>query len=129
MIDLFFEGGWLFMSLISLLAIAMLFFAARAAARVYGPGADRRLPEPGQLYYIRYFGMLALVVGVLGQILGLYEAMKVISQGQEVSQAMLAAGIKVSSITTLYGFLVFLIAHLIWLVLDLRVRSVQALRM
>ncbi|AHM59444.1 biopolymer transport protein [Flammeovirgaceae bacterium 311] len=120
MFDLFIEGGWLFMSLITLLALAMLFFAAKGASLVYGKGV---VPTPGSLYYIRFFGMLALVTGILGQLIGLYEAMKMISKMGEVSQQILAGGIKVSSITTLYGFLVFLIAHFIWFALDMKAGS------
>lgn len=125
MFQLFIEGGWLFMSLITLLALSMLYFAVKGAAAVYGNPA---VYAPGSLYYIRFFGMLALVTGVLGQLIGLYEAMKYIAQAGEVSQQVLAGGLKVSSITTLYGFIVFIIAHLIWFVLDLKgkERAIQA---
>ena len=108
------------MSLITLLALIMLFFATRGAGAIYGkPFAY----SAEKLYYIRFFGMLALVAGVLGQIMGLYEAMKYISQKGEVSQQVLAAGIQISSIPTLYGFIIFLIAHLLWFVLDLRIKN------
>lgn len=117
MFNLFFEGGWEFMSLITLLAIAMLYFAVKGASAVFTDGPSY---EPGRLYYIRFFGMLAMVAGVFGQLIGLYEAMKSISQMGEISQQMLAGGLRVSTITTLYGFLVFLIAHLIWFFLDMK---------
>ena len=120
MFGLFIEGGWEFMSLITILAFVMLFFAAKGAAAVYG---DTHSYPPARLYYIRFFGMLALVTGVLGQLIGLYEAMKQISQMEGISQQMLAGGIKVSSITTLYGFIVFLIAHFIWFALDIKGRN------
>ena len=120
MFDLFIEGGWLFMSFITMLAFIMLFFAAKGAATVFGHNTPY---HPNSLYYIRFFGMLSLIAGVLGQIIGLYEAMNAIAQMGEVSQQMLAGGIKVSSITTLYGFIVFLVAHLIWFVLDFKGKS------
>lgn len=120
MFDLFFEGGPLFMGLITILALIMLYFAGKGAAAVFGTPTSY---NPGNLYYIRFFGMLALVAGVLGQIIGLYEAMKHISQMGGVSQDILAAGIKVSSIPTLYGFIVFLIAHFIWFALDIKGKS------
>ncbi|WP_224996414.1 MotA/TolQ/ExbB proton channel family protein [Cesiribacter sp. SM1] len=120
MFNLFIEGGWEFMSLITIMALVMFYFAARGISQVYGKSAAY---NPATLYYIRFFGMLALVIGVFGQLLGLYEAMKYISQMEGgISQQMLAGGIKVSSITTLYGVIIFLIAHLIWFVLDLKAR-------
>ena len=69
-----------------------------------------------------FFGMLALVTGIFGQMIGLYEAMKHISQIGEVSQAVLAGGLRVSSITSLYGFIVFILAHLIWFLLNINGR-------
>lgn len=121
MFDLFIEGGWEFMLLITILALVMLFFAAKGASAVFG---NNQPYHPQRLYYIRFFGMLALVTGVLGQLIGLYQAMKQISQmGGEVSQAIMAGGFKVSMISTLYGFVVFLIAHLIWFVLDLKAKK------
>ena len=120
MFGLFIEGGWEFMSLITILALVMLFFAAKAASAVFGNNTSY---PPAKLYYVRFFGMLALVTGVLGQLIGLYEAMKYISQTEGISQQVLAGGIKVSSITTLYGFIVFLIAHFIWFALDIKGRK------
>lgn len=117
MFQFFFEGGVAFMTLVTLPAILMLYFAAKGAAAVFGKPAAY---HPEKLYYIRFFGMLALVIGVFGQIIGLYEAMKYISQMSGVSQQMLAGGIRVSSITTLYGFFIFLIAHVLWFVLDFK---------
>lgn len=120
MFNLFFEGGWEFMSLITLFAIAMLFFAGKGVSIVF---ADNTIYEPGRLYYIRFFGMLALVAGIFGQLIGLYDAMQGIAQMGEISQQMLAGGFRVSFITTLYGFFVFLIAHLIWFFLDMKGRK------
>ncbi len=118
MFELFIEGGWEFMSLISLLALVMLYFAFKAGANIFlSSAASQQAPPPG-LYYVRFFGMLALVTGLFGQILGLYAAMEQIAAQGEIPQQLLAGGIKVSSICTLYGFFVFLLAHLIWFGLD-----------
>ena len=119
MLNLFFEGGWLFMGLITLNAIAMLFFSIRCAKSAF----STKPTDLNQKYYIRFFGMLALVIGVLGQIIGLYEAMKYISLQGGMTQEVLAGGLRVSFITTVYGFIIFLLAHLIWFFLDLKTRK------
>ena len=119
MLQLFFEGGWLFMGLITLMAIAMLFFSFKCASAAFNPSAKGAFPEK-HCYYIRFFGMLALVTGILGQIIGLYEAMQQIATQGGISQEVMAGGIRVSSITTLYGFIIFILAHLIWFFLDLK---------
>lgn len=123
MFDLFFEGGWEFMSLVTIMALAMLYFAIKTAMALFSNDATAAAVRPASLYYIRFFGMLALVTGILGQLIGLYEAMKYIAAQGEISQAVLAGGIKVSSICTLYGFIVFLIAQLIWFALDLKYKK------
>lgn len=123
MLQLFYEGGWEFMSIISLLAIVMLFFSVQSATRLFSSGAPLKAAPPASLYYVRFFGMLALVVGLLGQIIGLYEAMKHIAAEGGIPQEVLAGGIRVSSISTLYGFLTFLLGHLIWFGLDFTFRK------
>ena len=119
MYHLFIEGGWQFMGLISFMAVAMLFFSFKCASAAFYPKPKGAFPEK-HCYYIRFFGMLALVTGILGQIIGLYEAMQHIAAQGGISQEVMAGGIRVSSITTLYGFIIFILAHLIWFFLDIK---------
>ncbi len=60
----------------------------------------------------------ALAFGIFGQIIGLFEAFKAIEKMGEVSQALLAGGLKVSSFTTIYGFFIFLLSSLCWFILN-----------
>ncbi len=126
MLQLFFEGGWEFMSLVTIMALTMFYFSFRCAAAIYGTSGTS-IP-PNQIYYIRFFGMLALVTGILGQIIGLYEAMKYISAQGGMTREVLAGGLRVSFITTLYGFIIFLIAHLIWFLLNIKIKNPAGLR-
>lgn len=73
-----------------------------------------------QIGYIKYLGILALTVGLFGQILGLYGAFTAIEKVGEVSQAIFFSGMKVSSITTVYGMSIFLICYLSWLILKVK---------
>ena len=123
MLSLFIEGDWGYMSLITILALIMLFFAAKGASAVYG---NTPFYPPNQLYYIRFFGMLALITGVFSQLIGLYHAMNSIAQLEGISPQILAAGLSVSFISTLYGFIIFLIAHLIWFILDMKGKRISA---
>jgi len=100
MIDLFYMGGPLFMSLISICQLAMFI-----AIIMHFRGSD-------SLNYVRELGLLGLALGILGQLIGLFEAFKAIEIIGDVSPALLAGGLKVSSITTLYGLLGFIISRL-----------------
>ena len=65
---------------------------------------------------VKELGLLALAVGFLGQLLGLFGAFEGIEQMGGVSQAMLAGGLKVSSITSIYGLLIYIVSLLIQIV-------------
>lgn len=73
-----------------------------------------------QIGYIKYIGVLTLTVGLFGQILGIYGAFTAMEEAGEVSQAIFFGGMKVSSITTIYGMVIFLICYLSWLILKVK---------
>mgnify|MGYP001394873735 CR=1 FL=1 len=66
--------------------------------------------------WINEIGLLALAVGALGQIIGLYGAFKGIEEMGQVSQQMMAGGLRVSSITTMYGLIIYIISLVIRIV-------------
>ena len=53
--------------------------------------------------------LFALVFGIFAQMIGLFGAFQAIEQVGEVSQALLASGLKISSYPSIYGLLIFLI--------------------
>jgi biopolymer transport protein ExbB/TolQ len=98
MLNLFYEGGTLFMTILTILLIGIIvcFF---------------KFPN-----LIKEVGILALSIGILGQIIGLYGAFKGIEQMGQVSQEMMAGGLKVSSITTIYGLLIYIVSLVLRLI-------------
>tara|TARA_R110002050_G_scaffold291037_1_gene445109 strand:- start:248 stop:586 length:339 start_codon:yes stop_codon:yes gene_type:complete len=100
MLELFYRGGPLFMSLISLAQIGM--FIAIVL----------HLKGKASSIAIREFGLLALVLGILGQLIGLYSAFVAIEQMGSVSPAMLMGGLQVSMITTFYGLIGFIVSRI-----------------
>lgn len=109
MIDLLFEGGILFMSILTVTA------AVSIGLSVFH--LIKKTQQENQLALIKSVGLFALVFGVLGQFIGLYSALQHISQVESVSSAMLAAGIRVSSITSIYGMIIFILSYLMWFTL------------
>jgi len=95
MIDLFYQGGPLFMSILTIILLGILV-------------SSWKFPK-----WTKELGILALAIGVLGQIIGLYSAFKGIEQMGEVSQTIMVGGLKVSSITTMYGLLIYIISVLL----------------
>ena len=64
-------------------------------------------------YKLVHIGALACCTGVLGTSIGLYSALQAIPELGGVSQQMLANGLRVASITGIYGLMVFMISIVI----------------
>lgn len=111
MIDLLFEGGILFMSILTITLTVSLSLAIFHLIK--------KTQDENQLALIKSVGLFALVFGILGQFIGLYGALQHISQVESVSSAMLAGGIRVSSITSIYGMIIFILSYLMWFILKL----------
>ena len=69
--------------------------------------------------YVKSISLLALVTGILGQMIGMFDAFKAIEEMGSVSPAMLAGGLKVSVITTIYGMICFVLCYLFYFGLSL----------
>lgn len=95
MINLFFEGGILFMSVIS-------FFLIMTGVSFYTHSEK-----------LKTYGNLGLVSGLLGSFIGLYSAFNFIQQAGNVSPSVLAGGLRVALICSIYGMIVYLISRLL----------------
>lgn len=113
MIDLFVMGGPLFMGIITITFFAAIVVAIRAALFISKGQADEKELHQ-RIGLVKSIGLLALVLGVLGQTIGLFSAFEAIEQMGSVSPAMLAGGLKVSSITTIYGLICYIFSLLIY---------------
>lgn len=105
-IEVHYEGGILFMSVLSLFLLGTLILGILGIMR----------KQPTLLKISQELGLLALVWGVLGQVIGLFGAFQAIEIVGEVSQEIMAGGLKVSSYTTIYGLIIFIVSKLIKLV-------------
>ncbi|WP_069131649.1 MotA/TolQ/ExbB proton channel family protein [Rhodohalobacter halophilus] len=105
MTDLFFMGGPLFMGILTIILVAMVSLTCYIAIQKKKEGI-----KPLADSWVKELGILGLVVGIFGQFIGLYQAFSIIEEAGSVSQAMLVGGFKVSSITTLYGFVILILS-------------------
>ena len=112
-------GGSLFMGILTILLVIILAVSAYFALTIVGGKADSKKNFSHQLTYLKSLGLFTMITGILGQLIGLTEAFKAIEAAMDISPAILAGGLKVSMITTLYGILINLLSILIWFLLDL----------
>ena len=103
------------MGMLSIVLLVVLVIAVYAVI-----SKDGHKPElfSKQLTYIKSLGLFALVLGMLGQFLGLFQAFQIIGSGMDLSPAIIANGVKISLITTIYGAVIFLVSYLLWFALN-----------
>ena len=101
------------MGMLSIVFLVILVITVLAGKSALGNSAI----EKNWLGYIKSLGLFALVLGMLGQFIGLFQAFEIIGSGMEISPAMMASGVKVSMVTSIYGMIIFLIAYVTWFIL------------
>ena len=116
MFKYFIEGGPLFMGLLSIMFLTILVIAVMAGKSAIDNESNDTEKLKRKLGYIKSLGLFAFVLGMLGQFLGLFQAFSIIGSGMEISPAIMAQGVKVSMVTSIYGMIIFLIAYLLWFV-------------
>ena len=92
MIDLFFQGGFLTMSILTLLLVAVVITSFKKSELT------------------KSLGLLACIVGLLSAILGLYSAFNVIEQVGNIAPSILAGGIKTAFTNLIYGLIIYMIS-------------------
>ncbi len=116
--DLFYMGGPPFMSFVSVILIAMIAWTIYQALPIVLDKVTNIDQTRERVKHIKTIGLFGFITGILGQLVGLYEAFKAIETAGDVSPALLMGGLKVSMISTIYGFIVFLLSLLIWFIFD-----------
>lgn len=112
----FYEGGPSFMSVVYLLWIVVIIMTVHIIYDlVKGKKTIAKLKKENEV--ILFTGSFAFLVGVLGQVIGLYGAMEAVETAKEaISPSLLAGGLRVSSLPPLYGLTLFVISGLLWFV-------------
>ena len=118
---LFMTGGPLFMFIISVFGGLMTVYAVKGVIVVF----VKKNYEKARVNYILFFGSLALILGILGQAIGLFNAFSVIQEVGDISPSLIAGGLKVSMITPLYGAFWFIISLPVWFVLREKIKRIK----
>jgi biopolymer transport protein ExbB/TolQ len=77
------------------------------------------------LHGILFWGVIASVLGVLGQISGIYNALHAIIRATEIDPRIVFMGFAESFTTTLYGLTTLLISAVIWFTLYTRYKKLE----
>lgn len=121
----FFAGG-VMMYPIAISAVAALGFAGWSAWRLWrgDPRVDARV-EAG-VDGILFWGGFALLLGILGTVIGIARAAQAIEMLGEVHTSLVWGGIKVALITTIWGAVILAASAFLWFLLRARCRALLA---
>ena len=105
--------GWPLVLLTLTIAVLTVMTAVRlaAGAGAAGPGTARRINT------ILFWGVMATVMGFLGQCMGIYNSMQVIMRAEAIAPNLVAQGFAESFTTTLFGLTLLLFSGLAWVAL------------
>ncbi|HIF05459.1 MAG TPA: hypothetical protein EYQ64_00470 [Gemmatimonadetes bacterium] len=99
---------------ISFCAVMVVILAGRTALGMKADDPARGALARGTIDGVLFWGGYAVVLGVLGTVVGIAISAQAVEAVGEVHTALVWGGIKVSLITTIYGLLVLLGGALVW---------------
>ena len=121
-----YHAGGVFMTPLTLLGIGALLLTIKKVVDIYVNAELPASKHRSMVNSILQLGILSFFIGVLSQAIGLIEAFQVIEQVGSVTPAMLAGGLKVSMIASVYGLIILVVAFIGWSVLKNRLDSMEA---
>lgn len=119
--DLFYQGGPLFMGMLTLVFVIMVVWVVFHTVTNLNSKLSDTDSVLRKIGYTKSIGLFALVMGIFGQLLGIYHALTAIEQAGDISPSLVFSGLKISMIAPIYGIIIFLISLLLWFVAALMI--------
>ena len=113
MFDFFFQGGAQFMTFVMLTGLTAIIWSLLTLIKFLKVGFVTKR----HLDVILFLGSLSFFLGILGQGIGLSQALSAIQAFPSVSPAAVAGGLRVSLIPPITGAILFFISSVLWFVL------------
>jgi len=118
--ELFYRGGAEFMGALTILLVLTSVWIIYHFIIAYHSKQTNQEKHLRRIGYGKIMGLCALVVGICGQMLGLYSMFHIIEErtetGLELTSEMTMGAIKVTMIVTIYGILIYLFSLLLWFI-------------
>jgi hypothetical protein len=119
------DGGIMVYPLLACAAL-VLGMSAWTASRLWGRTPDAGPRTRVGVDAVLFWGAFAMVLGVLGTLVGIMVAAEAVEAVGEVHASLVWGGIRMALITTVVGTLVLAAASLLWFGLRLRCRLLEA---
>lgn len=99
------------------LSVLIVALAIRATALLRSWNADFARTIERNVHAILFWGVIAALLGFMGQCLGVYRSLTVIREAEVISPRMVAEGLRQSFYTSFWGFGLLVFSGVSWLVL------------
>ena len=97
------------------LIVLNLGLAGWSLASLLGEGEKTGPPLQNRINAVLFWGAFGAVVGVLGQVHGIYLSLRVVSQATDISPPIVMEGFAISLLPAIPGFLLLLGSALAWM--------------
>jgi len=112
------------MGVLSFLLLIILAASIYMLYSVLNPSLHNAVKKQQGLKLIKSLALLALVIGLLGQLIGLFSAFRAVKMGEvESSSSLFLEGFKISMISSVYGLLIFSVSLLTYWLLKRQISS------
>jgi hypothetical protein len=109
-----------------LITLVIIVLIVRKSLQVYSPSPPATGDLDRGLHAILFWGVFTFVLGVYGQLAGIYSALGAIVAAADVSPGIIAEGMAISFRPTLFGLVVMMLSAVVWLLLNDRRRKLTA---
>lgn len=106
-----------------ILTVTILALVIKKAIELFTRKDLNKLQMERGLHAILFWGVFSAVLGVYGQLSGIYNALQIIIRAPDISPPIIAEGFAESFTTTLYGLVLFMVAGLAWFIFLSRYRK------
>jgi biopolymer transport protein ExbB/TolQ len=114
------------MYVLSLLAVVILVLSVKKAIDFFSRTGSEPAHLSRGLNAILFWGCISAVLGFLGQFSGHYLSLMAIKNAGLVNPALVAEGIAISLITTIFGLTILTVSALVWFGLKCRLDSLAS---
>jgi len=114
--DLFFMGGSIFMGILTMLLIVTTAWIIYHFIKAYNSKQANQEQSLRSIEYGKSMGLFTMMVGILGQMVGLSAMFSAIAQVDVVIPKLVYEGIKATMICPIYGILIYLFSLLLWFI-------------
>ena len=118
--DLFFKGGSTYMAILTILLIITTAWIIYHFIIAYNSKQTNQEKSLRRIEYGKSMGLFTMIVGIVGQMTGLYTMFSVIEdvikEGLEVQPVLIFEAIRATMIVTFYGIFIYLFSLVLWFV-------------